>query len=548
MGQTRWLPRIVLLLIVAAMGFRVAVALRPGLWGDEIFSLAMATGHSLEHPPAEADTSKGDFVEPATPQSPSVFRRYAEHEKPPAGPGRVSRAVLLSDTNPPLYYLMLNYWTRAFGTGDADLRLFSVWWAVLVLPFLWALGQRLGRRRAAWTASLLYSFSPVAIYYSAEGRMYSLVWVIAAAFLWLTLALSTARVRIWVLVLWVLAGVAGLLTHYFFTFVWVAAVAWLLLRARPRRRLLLTALVVCTCLVLLPWYREVPESLARWRVTGPWLAGPLPWPWAIGRPFALAGNLLSGKTELGGLRGVNILVGGMFLALAIQLARRGSLRRMFSTRRLLLWAWLGAACLGPLIFDILRHTTTTDVPRYASAALPAALLLAALAMDQLQPKAHLVFLAVILTVWLPGAKDNLAKLHQPVWGQYRNMDARLNRWARPGDVVLVHSIPSGAIGAARYLRSDIRFASWIVPLNVRQVPRDLEVLLAGCRRVAVVRAHLLDSLGDNPGEVWLRAHARLVARESYYRPTAEVVYYEPLQGTTFFPDASPPTCRTETPQ
>src|SRR5262249_40442384 len=162
----------------------------------------------------------------------------------------------------------LYYWTRAFGTGDAALRLFSVWWAVLLVPFLWALGRRLGRRRAAWTASLLYSLSPVAIYYSVAGRMYSLVWFIAPAFLCLTLALWTARVRIWIPMLWVLAGVAGLLTHYFFAFIWVAAVAWLFLRARPRRRSLLTALVVCTCLALLPWYREVPASLAGWRLTG----------------------------------------------------------------------------------------------------------------------------------------------------------------------------------------------------------------------------------------------------------------------------------------
>ena len=124
MNRPAW--PVLLVLVLAGLGVRLASALRPGLWGDEVFSLAMATGHSLEHPAASAQPSLGDFVEPRQAQFPQVFQRYAEHDDPPAGAGRVIRAVLLSDTSPPLYYLLLNGWTRLFGTGDAALRLFSV--------------------------------------------------------------------------------------------------------------------------------------------------------------------------------------------------------------------------------------------------------------------------------------------------------------------------------------------------------------------------------------------------------------------------------------
>jgi hypothetical protein len=546
MNRPPWPLWIVLFLVLAGVAFRIDVALRPGLWGDEIFSLAMATGHSVEHPAAQADSSRGDFVEPRQPQLPSVFRRYAEHENPPVGVRRVVRAVLLSDTSPPLYYILLNWWTRRFGTDDAALRLFSVWWAVLCLPIVWLLGQELGRRKVAWSASLLFSFSPVAIYYSTEGRMYSLLWFIASAFGWLTLHLSSKRNRFWVPLLWVLLGVAGFLTHYFFAFVWIACVAWLWFRGRPRRLLRLAALAGVTLLAVLPWYLELPASLARWRVTGDWLAGPLLWPWAVIRPLALAGNFFSGKTELGGLRGVNFLVAGLFLAIAIRIGRQGSVRRIFSGRRLLLWAWVAATCLGPFAFDVLRHTTTTDVPRYALAGFPAALVLAAIGMSQLPGRIHLAFLAAIVAVWLPGAKDNRANVQRPVYGQYLRIDRQLKSWARPDDVVLVHSIPTGVIGVARYLRPDIRLGSWIVPLGVRRVPEDLELLLAGCRRVAFVRAHFLHS--GNPGEQWLRAHARLVRRDTYYRRTAEVLYFEPMDGKTFFPDASPRACGVAPPR
>ena len=113
-----------LLLFSAAVLLRIALALHPGLWVDEIFSLAMATGHSLEHPAIEANPAFGDYIEPPRAQPPSAFHRYMQHENPPAGLSRVIRAVQRSDTNPPLYYLLLNVWTRAAGTGDAALRLF----------------------------------------------------------------------------------------------------------------------------------------------------------------------------------------------------------------------------------------------------------------------------------------------------------------------------------------------------------------------------------------------------------------------------------------
>jgi hypothetical protein len=173
-------------------------------------------------------------------------------------------------------------------------------------------------------------------------------------------------------------------------------------------------------------------------------------------------------------------------------------------------------------------------------------LLAALGVSQLPPKAHLAFLAVILAVWLPGAKDNRAKIPRPVWGQYQGIDGRLNRWARPDDLVLVHSIPSGVIGVARYLRSDIRLASWVVPLGQRRVPDDLELLLAGCRRVALVKIHSMDL--SNPAEIWLLAHARLVRSDTLYRFTTEVLYFEPMDSERFFPDASPRACGVAPPR
>ena len=80
----------------------------------------------------------GDWVEVPQPAPASALHRYLEHESPPAGPPRVLRAVFLSDTSPPLYYLLLSFWTRVLGTSDAALRGFSVFWSLAALPLGYA--------------------------------------------------------------------------------------------------------------------------------------------------------------------------------------------------------------------------------------------------------------------------------------------------------------------------------------------------------------------------------------------------------------------------
>jgi hypothetical protein len=300
-----------------------------------------------------------------------------------------------------------------------------------------------------------------------------------------------------------------------------------------RRRLLVLAGV--TMLAVLPWYLEVPTSLARWRVTGAWLNGELEWPEALVKPFVLAGTLLSGTTYLGGSQRGDRLIALLFVLLVIWIARQGSVRSMFSDRALLFWVWLAAASLGPLLFDVLRHTTTTDIPRYVLPGLPAAILLAALGISQLPPKISLAFVGAILLAWLPGSRATLSKVPRP-WEPYQKVAATLESWAGPDDLVLVSSVPSGVIGFSRYLKPDIQIVSWVPQFDTREVPDDLELLLEGRRRVALVRIH--DAGAPAPAELWLRTHGQLLDRKTFRRSSAEVLYFGPPAGATVFRPAA----------
>jgi hypothetical protein len=112
--------------------------------------------------------------------------------------------LLRHDGAPPLYYVLLHFWMKVFGTSDLGARSLSGVLGVLTLPVVWVAGykvgsqswraagptgaepegqdassQRLARERAgravAWTATLLVATSPFAVYYDTEARMYSLV-------------------------------------------------------------------------------------------------------------------------------------------------------------------------------------------------------------------------------------------------------------------------------------------------------------------------------------------------------------------------------------
>ena len=207
--------------------FVVAALVRLGLtgwhslWVDEVFSLAIATGHSLEHPAAAANPAFGDFVEPKSPVSAEKFKSYLTHEDPPASPARVLRAVLLSDTSPPLYYLLLYGWTLVLARATVALCLFSTAWSLACLPLLAGIATRTGGTGSVLPACILFALSPLAVYYSTEGRMYSLLWFCVLAVAWLSLVLRQ-RGGIALYLLWIGISAAGFLTHYFFVFPWVA--------------------------------------------------------------------------------------------------------------------------------------------------------------------------------------------------------------------------------------------------------------------------------------------------------------------------------------
>ncbi len=495
-----------LLAIFAVMAIlEVAIASRPSLWVDEIFSLAMATGHSLEHPAAVAEPARGDFVEVDYAVPASEMQHYLKHESPPASPMRVIRAVLLSDTSPPLYYLLLYGWTILFGTTDFAIRSLSIVCSLASFPLVAAIASRTGGGKAVVPACLLFALTPLGLYFSTEARMYPLLLLCLLAVAWTGLVLQQEGGSAYRYLLWIGTSAAGLFTHYFFLFPWLAMIVYLfIVPGQLDRRKLLGSLAAVGLLVF-PWYLVAAQNSAKWRITAGWLEVR---PMGFRQLHATRNQLLQffapGEAGLWqSSRWLSLAATVLFVTIAAAAAWRVR-QRLFSGSRLLLWLWLLAACAAPTIIDLFQHSYLSNVARYALAGLPPAYFLTAIGIASFGKRVRVAVLLAIVLVWaMPIARifreDSRAREPFKKIAQFVSSDAR------PSDLVLVHSIPSGVLGVARYSRPTVAIASWVQQLGTRRVPESLLALARGRSRILYVKVHQLSE--PAPEEEWLRAHA-----------------------------------------
>lgn len=184
--------------------------------------------------------------------------------------------ALRHDGSPPLYYFLLHFWMRAFGTSDGVIRALSGVFGALSLPLVYLAGRRLAGRTVGWTALALVATSPFAVRYSTEARMYMMIVALCLAGF---LAVDAALRRPDPLRLVAVGVISGLLalSHYWSLYLiatTVVLLGWMWRREggrgvrSPAALRTLLAVVAGTVVFLAPWLRIMAFQL---RHTGtPW--------------------------------------------------------------------------------------------------------------------------------------------------------------------------------------------------------------------------------------------------------------------------------------
>jgi len=161
-----------------------------------------------------------------------------------------------TETNPPLYHLLLYFWVGLTGSSVFALRFLSLVFGVLTVPLLYRLARLAFGGPAGLLAALLWAISPFQVYYSQEARMYALATFATALSMFLLARIVSdegRQSRLWIA--YFLTTAAAIFTHYYALFVVVAQnVSMIALWRRDRGRLRCW-LTVQAALVLsfLPW-------------------------------------------------------------------------------------------------------------------------------------------------------------------------------------------------------------------------------------------------------------------------------------------------------
>lgn len=166
--------------------------------------------------------------------------------------GGMLHAIPISESTPPLYYILAWFWTRLFGYSEFGIRSLSALAGILTVPVVYALVLRLANRRAALIAGALVALSPLLIWYSQEARAYALATLLSTVSLACFAGFLDTGASAW-LMGWTASSSLGLTAHYFVAFVVAPELVWLGWRyRRDKRALVAGALVLAAVLALVP--------------------------------------------------------------------------------------------------------------------------------------------------------------------------------------------------------------------------------------------------------------------------------------------------------
>ncbi len=96
-------------------------------------------------------------------------------------------AMLRTENNPPLYFMLMKAWSAATPFEAAWLRVPAAVFSALTVWPLFLLANRLGGRTAAFTAALIFTFSNYHFGFAHEVRAYALFTLLTTTGLWLLL-------------------------------------------------------------------------------------------------------------------------------------------------------------------------------------------------------------------------------------------------------------------------------------------------------------------------------------------------------------------------
>ncbi|MBY0319803.1 MAG: glycosyltransferase family 39 protein [Reyranella sp.] len=151
---------------------------------------------------------------------------------------RATMARIAADTTPPLYYVALFYFAKAFGTGDAALRAFSAFFACASIALFVVGTRRCFSLSARLFAAAMATGSMFWFFQSQNARFYTVCLALSAVVLILALQILRSPPQSFQRSIYAALGIVlllGVFVHYYFTIEGLAVLMVLFLHRRRER-------------------------------------------------------------------------------------------------------------------------------------------------------------------------------------------------------------------------------------------------------------------------------------------------------------------------
>ncbi len=323
---------------------------------------------------------------------------------------------------PPVYYIMLHFWIKIFGTSEVASRGLSVLGFLLAAVLMIEWGHTLYKKHwLSWYLPLFFFLNPMLLYYAFEVRTYGWYMFFATA----TLIAYSAQKWKW----FILSAVLGFYTHvYILPFIGILGLHWLWTKKPSLSHLVgfikkdhgIKAFFL-TGLLMLPWLMRIGFEAARMRPS--WY---FPVDWQLIK--SVLGNMFVGYegTPWYGWKYTSYLSASILMAAGFALTDKQHRKR---TQLFILFggvplaAVIGISFIEPLFVNrYLIPTTIAEVLVIVAA-------IAAIRNIMLQKIAAALLLAGVLWMnwWYPS---------QHAKPPIRNSFEQINMIAQPNDIFL----------------------------------------------------------------------------------------------------------------
>lgn len=159
--------------------------------------------------------------------------------------------AVLTDNNPPLYYLLIHFVLR-LSSNEIILRLPSVIANIAVMVLLYATLKKFINRKVGLIVSALFALSPLTIYIATEARLHSLAMLMAVLLMSLFLKLIKKREPL-IIAMFIFVANLGLYTQYYIALLFLPF-TWIVLRYKTNLTIKSWVIIFIGALATLtPW-------------------------------------------------------------------------------------------------------------------------------------------------------------------------------------------------------------------------------------------------------------------------------------------------------